>query len=294
MNQSKREMDISIIIPCMNVREVVEKNLKQLFSLSDSCEKEIIVITNGSEDGTPRMIRELFPDVSLIINDYNAGFSYACNQGLQIARGKYLLLLNPDMFVLNGVLDHVCQTLQKKKEVGVLGIKLKGEQGEQIKSVRRDPGFWDQIFILLKIPHVWKKTISRYLAEDFDYSVSQDVLHVRGAFFAFRRDVFEKVGLLDERYFVWFEEVDFCRRVREAGYTIFYDAQVESIDLVGREFKKLPLWFKQYHFSRSMALYFQKWHGFFYSIPFWILCPFLTSFGFLLDLYRLKIKKKKV
>ncbi|MCR4314558.1 MAG: hypothetical protein NUV84_04935, partial [Candidatus Uhrbacteria bacterium] len=163
-------------------------------------------------------------------------------------------------------------------------VKLLRPDGVVMSSVRRDPHFADQLATLLKVAKVFPSTTNRYLATDFDDTRSQVVEQIRGSYFAFRREVYEKVGELDaERFFIWFEEVDYCRRVREAGYVIWYSSEVSCIDLVGQSFKQQRLAIKQVRFSRSMANYFLKWH------PAWqgwvILClrPFVVIAAWMVD-----------
>ena len=251
---------LSIIIVSWNVREILKQNLARLSTLqSDDFLFEIFVIDNGSKDGSAKMVREEFPSVHLIQNDYNAGFGKACNQGLRMARGEVLLLLNPDMLVGEGALQKTYEKLKQNESIGVLGVKLIHENGELIRSVRRDPTVLSQMAIFLKLPHLLPHINDHYLAQDFDLSVSREVEQVRGSYFAFRRDVLERVGFLDERFFIWFEEVDYCKRVREKGLRVFYFAEVSCTDLIGRSFIQVPTWKKQLWFFKSALSYFLKW-----------------------------------
>ena len=251
---------ISIIIVNWNVRELLVKNLEQLQKLRTSEDLfEVFVVDNGSKDGSARMVREIFPWVFVIHNDYNAGFAKACNQALVLAKGEVLLLLNPDMSVDHGTLERTYAELTERRDIGVFGVKLLNEKGEMIRSVRRNPGLFDQLAILLKLPHFFPAINDRYLCKDLDLSHSQDVEQVRGSYFAFRSDVMTRVGMFDERFFLWFEEVDFCRRVRLLGLTIRYCADVSCHDFVGRSFAQVPVWKKQWMFFSSALKYFLKW-----------------------------------
>lgn len=280
--------ELSIVIVSLNVRDILQRNLEQLFALPDTVTREVIVVDNASEDGTTKMIRERFPQVELIQNDVNRGFGAACNQGIAIAKGDTLLMLNPDMWVHKDALDHTHSLLQSQKDIGILGIRLVGEEDSEIvRSVRRTPTFKDQLAILLKLPHLFPRVTDHYLAMDMDYGRSQDVEQVRGSFFAFRRDILETVGAFDERFFVWFEEVDLCNRVREAGYRIHYSALARATDLVGQLFKQQPALLKQHRFTRSMSQYFFKWHGWLQGSILWVLRPYAWLTGLLTDLFKL-------
>lgn len=280
------EPQMSIVIVSWNVREMLRENLKGLFALSCRHPFEVFVVDNGSEDGSAKMVREDFPQVHLIQNDYNSGFSHACNQGLKRAKGDVLVLFNPDMLMGSGVLDHTYETLTRQRDIGVMGVKLVSPDGQIVESVRRDPGLADQLALLLKVPHLFPKVTERYLAKDFDYTKSQNVDHVRGSFFAFRRDVMEKIGMLDEQYFVWFDEVDYCLRARKAGYRIWYSADASCTDIVGAAFKQIPTRIKQFHFSNSMRKHFRAWHPSWQSLVIASLIPLAVVAGAVHDVWQ--------
>lgn len=285
---------VSIIIVSWNVRETLRKNLERIFSLATTVEFEVIVVDNGSSDKSADMLRANFPQVNVIQNDGNRGFAYACNQGLRAANGEVIILFNPDMLMGEDAIDRAHKTLMERTEIGVLGVRLLRENGSIVESVRRDPGFWNQLAILLKLPHLFPTIVDGYLMKDYDYGVSQEVPQVRGSFFAFRRDVMDAVGLLDaDRFFVWFEEVDFCRRVRAAGYKVWYRADISCTDLVGLAFKQQPIWLKQARMCKSMARYFKKWHGLIQSATIWALFPFVVLLGACLDILHIHSKRWK-
>jgi len=278
---------ISLIIPSFNTREILKNNLVSLFKISESFSFEVIAVDNGSNDRSAAMVREEFPQVHLIQNDWNSGFAHAVNQGLRAAKGEVFILLNTDMVVGEDVLKKTFEILINQKEIGVLGVRLLKEDGTVLSSVRRDPDFWSQLAILFKLPHFFKlKSIEHYLAKDFNYEKSGEVEQVRGSFFAFRRDVLEKVGFFDEKnFFFWFEEVDFCRRVRQAGYKVWYEAGVSGLDLVGRSVKQLSLGKKQAIFFRSLANYFFKWHSWWQGAVFFCLRFPLVTLAYLVDFF---------
>lgn len=283
---------ISIVIVSLNVREILRENLAQLFSLPQQYSFEVIVVDNGSTDKSVAMMREQFPQVHVIQNDYNSGFSHACNQGTRMAKGEVIVLFNPDMLMGDGVLSHTYELLTKERDIGVMGVKLVSPDGSIVRSVRRDPAFADQLAILSKMNRFFPQLTDKYLAMDFDYSRSQNVEQVRGSYFAFRRDVIDSVGMMDERFFVWFEEVDLCVRVRRAGYRIWYDATVQCTDIVGQYFKQVPTRIKQYNFMNSMRKYFKKWHPFWQSMVIAALLPLAVTAGAMFDVYTwLRLKR---
>ena len=250
---------LSIIIVTWNVRALLEANLRRLFLLNTQHSFEVLVVDNGSHDGTVDMVRTQFPQVKLITNAWDAGFAGPNNQALRLAKGEVVILLNPDMLVEPGALDYTYETLMKDHQIGVMGIKLLGKDDKPINSVRRDPDVWSQLCILLKLPHLFPDVIKRYLYTDFDYQTTQDVDHVRGSFFAFRRALLETIGYLDEEYHLWFEEVDYCKRARKEGLRIRYVADVSAHDFVGKGFEQMRRLETQRIFTTSMLRYFWKW-----------------------------------
>lgn len=253
-------MDFSIIIVSYNVREQLRANLKALETSLGNTTYEVIVIDNASTDKTVEMLQREFPGIIIIVNQENKGFSRASNQGLRQARGDYAILLNPDMKVLSSTLSHLKTWLISNPQADVTGITLRDEQSTLIKHVRRFPTWFDQLAIILKIPHVLPMVLNRYVIKEFDYTKASVVDSIRGAFFVIKKSALEKFGYLDERYFLWFEEVDYCRRIRERGGQVWYTPAAEAIDYVGQSFIQLPRKQKQTYFRLSMIAYFKKWH----------------------------------
>ncbi len=253
-------MQMSVVIVSWNVRELLRANLTRLFSLATPLEFEVFVVDNGSHDGTARMVREEFPRVKLITNDWDAGFAGPNNQALRLAKGEVAVLLNPDMLVEPGALEMTYEKLLRDRSIGVLGIRLVGQNGKPINSVRRFPDVWSQLLILLKLGRAFPNLLGRYMFSDFDYGRSQDVDQVRGSFFAFRRELLDTVGYLDDGFHIWFEEVDYCRRVRAKGLRIRYAAEATARDYVGRSVSQMKRRETQKIFGASMVRYFRKHH----------------------------------
>lgn len=260
-------MDLSIIIVSWNVREKLKDNLRALFG-SKNVSFEVFVADNNSADGTVDMVKKCYPQVRLIANQENLGFARANNQALRLAAGKYILLLNPDMRVFDDTLSNMISWMNWNEQAWVAGCKLVDEHGGLIRHVRRFPELADQLAIILKLPHFMPALLNRYLRRDFNYSKSSPVDSLRGGFFLIRREALEKVGRLDERFFLWFEEVDYCRRVKQAGGEVWYSAAAECIDLVGQSFKQLDRLKAQKYFRDSMLKYIKKWHS---ASAYWLL-----------------------
>jgi len=253
-------MDLSIIIVSWNVREKLRENLAAVFKSGGDFNFEVFVVDNNSADGSAEMVRTEFPEAKLIANAENLGFAKANNQALRAASGRYVLLLNPDMRVFPDTLENMAAWMDNHKEAALAGCRLIDEKGNILKHVRRFPKIFDQLAVVLKLPHFFPSLLDNYLMSGFDYAKEAEVDSIRGAFFMIRQETLEKIGLLDERYFLWFEEVDYCRRVKNAGLRIFYTPAAECLDYVGQSFGQVKRGRTQKYFQESMLEYFRKWH----------------------------------
>ena len=257
-------MDLSVIIVSWKVKDKLKANLSALFKSQGDFKIEILVVDNNSNDGTREMIKNDFSKVILIANDDNRGFAAANDQALERATGKFILLLNPDMLVKADTLENILVWARNNPQATVAGCKLVDEKGGVIKQVRRFPKFSDQLAVTLKLPHIFPKIVNRYLCSNFDYQVASKVDSIRGAFFLINREAFSKISgrsypRLDERYFIWFEEVDFCREVYRLGGEVWYTPVAQCVDYVGQSFAQVKRGQAQKYFSDSMLKYFDKW-----------------------------------
>ncbi|MDD5071522.1 MAG: glycosyltransferase family 2 protein [Patescibacteria group bacterium] len=252
-------MDLSIIIISWNVREKLRENLKALEQSRGGLDMEIFVVDNNSEDGSAEMVKKEFPEVKLIANHDNLGFAKANNQAIKQASGDFILLLNPDMRVFPETLKNMADWMRQNKQATIAGCHLVNKKGETVKQVRRFPRLWDQLAIALKAPHIFPRILNKYLRNGFDYEKFASVDSIRGSFFMIRREAIENIGLLDERYFIWFEEVDYCQRVRESGGQVWHAPAAKCLDYVGRSFNQLPRGRAQKYFRDSQLVYFRKW-----------------------------------
>lgn len=244
--------ELTTVIVSWNVRDILLKNLEALSG-------EVIVIDNASTDGTAAAVASKFPNVRLIENPENIGFSKACNQGIRAANGKHVLLLNPDMLVGKDTLAKTAIYLDAHPEVGVIGAKLIGQDGKPMHHLRRFPRLSDQLVIFFKLNKFFPRVMARYMGDDLDLEKQQNVDSIRGSFFAINRTALEKIGLLDERFFIWFEEVDYCKRVYQAGMEVRYVPDIVAHDLVGKSFVQRNKFWKRWQFTKSLVKYFLKW-----------------------------------
>ncbi|MFA7049808.1 MAG: glycosyltransferase family 2 protein [Patescibacteria group bacterium] len=279
-------MDLSVVIVSYNVKEKLDNNLQALFKSQGDFSFEVFVVDNNSQDGSVEMVEKNFPQVKLIKNEENLGFSRANNIAIKQAQGDFILLLNPDMQVFAETLEKSLNFAKNNSQAIVSSCKLIDEKNNIIKHVRRFPKFFDQLMIVLKIPHIFPWVLNKYLISSFDYNQSQKVDSVRGSFFMINKNEFKKLSgrdlpLLDERYFVWFEEVDFCKQIYQLGGEVWYNAQAECLDYVGQSFSLLKRKKAQKLFRDSMLKYFQKWQAkwqYFLLKIFWFVGIFFVLF----------------
>ncbi len=256
-------MDLSVIIVSWNVKEKLRANLQALLRSQTSYQFEVWVVDNNSADGSAAMVAQEFPTVHLIANTDNLGFAKANNQAIGQSQGRHLLLLNPDMLVSPTAVEAMIKWADTQPQAVVTGFKLESELGDLVPHVRRFPKLFDQLMIIFKIPHLLPGVLNRYLFKNFDYSRAAAVDSVRGACFLINRDSWNKISssplLLDERYFIWFEEVDFCRQVISLGGEVWYSPEATVVDYVGASFQQVARQKKQGYFADSMVKYFAKW-----------------------------------
>ncbi len=285
-------MDLSVITVNKNDKTI----LKQLASVKPGAAGltfEQIVVDNGSADGSLAEIRAQFPEVKVVELGKNTGFGFANNRGVEVSRGEFLLILNPDMLVEAGSLKKILDWMRAKPEVGIASCKLLDEQGKFNEGTkpRRLPRLFDQLAILLKLPHLFPKVIGHYLYKDFDPGKEQEVDSVRGSFMLMRREIFIKLGwIFDPRYFIWFEDVDTCQEVKKMGLKVVYTPLITCVDYVGQTFKKDSGLQKQKWFTESMVKYFKKWEPWYKWIWLVIFRPLGIFLVFLSDKY-LALKK---
>ncbi|MFA5247683.1 MAG: glycosyltransferase family 2 protein [Patescibacteria group bacterium] len=262
-------MDLSIIIVSWNVRECLKDCLSRIFLSQTDFFLEVFVVDNNSADETAAMVRADFPQVKLIANSENRGFAKANNQAFRESIGRYALLLNPDTLSNEKTFNNLINWLDDNQQASISGCLLLDEDNKILKHVRKFPTLFDQLVIILKAPHIFPAVLNNYLRKDFNYSVAQKVDSVRGGFMAIRRETLSKIigeerlkkgELLDERYFLWFEEVDLCRSAHAVGLEVWYTPDTSCVDLVGASFSQLPRLNTQKYFRASMLKYFKKWH----------------------------------
>ncbi len=256
------QKDLAVIIVSWNVKDLLLANLASVFaSKIPNHSFEVILVDNASHDGTIEAVRSAFPQVQLIANQHNLGFAKACNQGIEASHARHALLLNPDMRIEPDALALTIDYLDAHPEVAVMGAKLFNSHGKPMHHMRRFPTLLNQLAIIFKVHHLFPRLLDRYHGKDLSLEHEQFVDSVRGSYFAINETALERLGMLDEKYFLWYEEVDYCRRAKHFGMKVAYVPSVVAHDAVGRSFAQHELKWKQEQVSKSMVVYFAHWHS---------------------------------
>lgn len=276
------KIKLSIIVVSWNVRTLLEACLASVFRYAPQFPFEVIVIDNASHDASVDMITQKFSQVNCVANADNTGFASATNQGIKIARGEYILLLNPDTEVTEGSLEKLVSKIESDPKVGIVAPKLLNPDRTLQPSIRRFPTPFSQFLIFLKLRHLRRVpgAIQRYLNSDFDYEKTQEVDQPQGAAFLIRRSVLNAIGFFDEKFFIWFEEVDFCKRTQDAGWKIIYTPEAKIIHHGGQSFRQRFSLDKQILFSTSCAYYLWKhfsWKSLYAILPMKLYCTVLRG-----------------
>lgn len=217
-------VDVSVIIVSYNTRDLTVACCRSIFENTTGCAPEVILIDNNSTDGTVEAVRGEFPQARLIANTDNKGFAAANNQGLEIATGDYLLLLNPDTELRGDTLTDTLAYAKAHPEAGVIGCRCYGDDGEQQSTLFRNKRVIDVAMNSILPNRIMRKTKlfgrSRYSGIDLDRE--HDVEVVAGCFMFVPRKAFEEVGGMDEDFFMYGEESEWCWRFRQHGWKVRY------------------------------------------------------------------------
>ena len=267
-------MDLSILIITYNSAPLIDALLRHLQAeiqdKSFGWKAEVVLLDNGSRDGTADLVTAHHSWVTLVHNTVNLGFAAGNNLAAQNAKGRYLLLLNPDAVPAPGALGQGIALMDEHPEAGMAGGELRNTRGEREPSARMFPRLRDEVFTMSglasRYPH--SRTFSRLDRRWADPEQDAVVDWIPGAFVFVPRNVFLNLGGFDERFFMYYEEVDLCRRLQQKGYQVLYWPRLKAVHIGGASAKtvtsarvsragsQLESWR-----MRSALLYYRKHHG---------------------------------
>ncbi len=263
---------LSVLVVSFNTRDLLRKSLQSTEVACADISHEIIVVDNASHDGSADMVEKEFPHMVLVRAPHNLGFAAANNLGRRSAKGTYIAIVNPDAFPEAGALRKAVDRMVQNPQVGMAGGLLIGKDGQFEPSARLFPSPLNDLLAISGLSAKYSKSrfFGRFDRTWADPYQPASVDWVPGAFAVIKNETIEKVGFFDERFFLYYEEVDLCYRLRQAGYTIEYWPDLKAVHWGGESSKtvtnqsmsssgrQLTLWR-----MRAELLYYRKHHGWF-------------------------------
>lgn len=255
-------LELTIIIVSWNTRDILLNCIKSISDEILPVSHQIIVVDNASSDNSVEAVRESFPEVIVIENHANFGFAKANNVAITRSKSEYVCLVNSDVIVLSGCIEALLEFMRRHTDVGIIGPKLLNADGSFQLSCKRFPTLWKTLCVALGLhklfPH--SSLFCGTQMTDLDENAIQDVQSIAGAFCLVRRSAIDQVGLLDEDFFFYGEDVDWCKRFHDAGFRVIYYPLAKAVHLGGSSSSKDPLRFNQELYSAKLR-YWNKHHS---------------------------------
>ncbi|KPK87182.1 hypothetical protein AMJ80_12290 [bacterium SM23_31] len=253
-------MTLSVIIVSYNVKNYLEQALVSVQKALSGISHEIFVVDNASTDGSAAVVKEKFPGVMLIENEKNTGFARANNIAVKRAAGEYISLLNPDTIVQEDTFSILLEAFSTYPEAGMVGCKILNEDGSLQLSCRRSfPTPWVSLTRMLGLSKMFpnSRLFARYNMTYLDADNIEEVDAVSGSFMTIRREILETVGFLDERFFMYGEDLDWCYRIKQAGWKILYYPKTSIIHFKGKSASEKD-WNQIKLFHKAMVIFAEK------------------------------------
>lgn len=254
--------DISTVIVNWNTKALLLDCIRTILDMALEHTVEIIVVDNASTDGSAAAVAQEFPEVTVIRNRKNEGFAKANNVGIRAAQGKYVCLINSDVKLLDGCLDSMCGYMDEHPHVGILGPRILNKDLSLQISCGEFPSVWTTFTQALMLDKVFPRSRlcrTRFM-NDFDHERIRDVEVLSGCFLMVRREALEKVGLLDERFFIYKEDVDWCKRFHDAHWLARFYPTAEAIHYGGASSSVTPARFLM-EMEKANLQYWRKHYG---------------------------------
>jgi GT2 family glycosyltransferase len=253
---------LSIVIVSWNAQDYLLRCLKLIMAETSDFEVEIIVVDNASTDGTPELIREFFPQVKLICNGKNLGFAKANNIAIKESTGEYICLVNSDILVGKDCFKKLLEFMEENPRMGMIGPRTVNPDGTLQRSCFSFPSAWNNFCRALALDSLFPKSplFGRRLMTFWPHDTVRGVDALNGCFLMVRREALNEVGLLDETFFIYGEDIDWCKRFREAGWDVVFFPGAEAIHYGGASSSNAPIRF-YIEMHRADMQYWEKHHG---------------------------------
>jgi GT2 family glycosyltransferase len=228
-----------------NAKAFLLKCIESVYRQGFSASAEIIVVDNASTDGSPEAIMDAYPGVRLIRNNDNQGFARANNLGILASNGDYIFLINSDVVVLDGCFAKMVHYMDSHERVGVLGPRILGSDGQTQRSCMGYPSLWNEFSRALALDSIFPRSrlFGSQLMTFWSHDETRPVEVINGCFWMVRRRAVEQVGLLDERFLIYSEDVDWCRRFNDGGWEVVFFADAEAVHYGGASSANSPVKF---------------------------------------------------
>jgi GT2 family glycosyltransferase len=270
MNDGSSQVVVSVVIVSWNARDYLVQCLASLSGEVCRYPMEIIVVDNASLDGSPECVENQFPHVRLVRNATNLGFARANNIGVSHCRGRYLCFINSDVKVLQDCITHLVEYCKQQPDVGMVGPRIFGGDGELQRSCRGAPTLWNMFCRSLALDTILPrmKVFTGYSLSHWPHDALRPVDILSGCFWLVRREAMAQVGLLDESFFMYAEDMDWCKRFWAAGWKVVFVPSAEAIHYGGASAANAPVRFfiemqradlqywKKHHSRPAVAVYF--------------------------------------
>jgi len=250
-------MDVSIIIVNWNTKDDLRAALQSCYDYSDELQTEVIVVDNGSSDGSVEMVRDQFPQVTLIANSDNLGYTAACNQGMRQAAGRYYLMLNSDAQLTAGCLQELVQIMDCYPDIGTASAQLQYPDGSEQPSAYAFPTLSSRL-----LPAQWTQVVESVTARNCEVSDGlYEVDWVVGACHLVRAEAVVQVGMMDERIFMWYDDADWCLRMAKVGWRRVVAVDAVCVHKARKSAEALPPLRRNLQMAMSEFACFRLHHG---------------------------------
>jgi GT2 family glycosyltransferase len=250
-------VDISVITVNWNTRDLLLNCIRSVYETTQGIGVEIWVVDNGSSDGSVHEAQAAFPDIQVIGNPENKGFAKANNQALARMKGRYALLLNTDAVPAGGAVQELIRFMDTHRDAAVCGVQLLNPDGSRQNSIAKIPTLATEFLNKSMLRRLFPK---KYPGKELDIPEPVEVESVIGACMIVRKEAIDEVGPLDESYFFFFEETDWCLRMRKSGWKVFHNPKARAYHLQGQTARKVNV-LARIEYWRSRYIFFRKHYG---------------------------------
>lgn len=275
LNKTKEmQRDFSIIIVSWNAKQFLSECLLSCVRAINGYDAEIIVVDNASSDGSAEFVLEHYPYVKVIQNCNNLGFAKGNNVGIRESSGRYLFLINSDVIIMEGCIDRMIAYMDENSQIGMLGPQILNQYGEVQRSCMDFPTLWNALssaFALYRIFPRSKIFSGGQVMSYWKHDTIRRVDVINGCFWVVRGEALDKVGLLDERFFMYGEDIDWCKRFYQGGWEVVFLPDARAIHAGGASSSNAPVKFYVEKQKANLQLW-TKYHGRFAQVIYVFIC----------------------